>query len=128
MTDKKLIDTEHTEWKQWKIIGSEFISYYGGDAQIISNETWKFRIWEHPDDVGELINILNGYERKIERLETLNEHKREEINARIKVLNEVCNKYLNKEIMFKNDVDPNDAVQQVVKEILNTNFEFSVKL
>lgn len=116
------------EEKLWKIIGTEFVSYYGGEAQIISNGDFKFRIWEHPDNVGDLINFLNSQERKIDRLETLNEHKKEEIKARVEVLNEVCNKYLNKEIMFKNDVDPNDAVQEVVKEILGTTFEVSVKL
>lgn len=109
-------------WKQWRIIGTDSpISYE--PAIIISNENLQFRIWENEEDTGDLINLLNDQERKIERLERLNELKKEEIQARVDVLNKICNKYLNKEVMFKNDVDPNEAVQIVIKEILETHFE-----
>ena len=36
--------------KRFAIIGQEYVSYYGGDAQIISNGTLKFRIWERQED------------------------------------------------------------------------------
>jgi len=106
----------------WKIIGTEFISYYGGNAHLIGNGDFKFHVWEHPDDVGKVVDLLNSKERKIERLEQLNEHKKKEIQARVKALNEVCDKYF-KEVTFKNDVNPNEAVQIVIKEILETHFE-----
>lgn len=74
-----------------------------------------------------LIECLENQEEKIKRLTILNNHKRDEISSRVLALQEVADKYLNKEIMFKNDVDPNDAVQQVLHELLNTTFKIDCK-
>ena len=43
-----------------------------------------------------------------------------EVNARVNSLNNVCDYYL-KEVHFKEDVNPNDAVKEVVNKIRNTN-------
>lgn len=48
---------------RFTIIGTEYVSYYGGDAQIVSNGTFEFRVWEREEDaqkVCDLLNELNG--------------------------------------------------------------------
>lgn len=45
---------------EFKIIGTEFISYTGGEAQIISNDKEKFYIWSREEDAQRLCDLLNG--------------------------------------------------------------------
>ena len=48
-----------TEQKYWKIIDEEFISYYGGNAYLISNGDCKFHIWERKEDAQKVCDLLN---------------------------------------------------------------------
>lgn len=99
---------------------------------------------------GEVVGCLNEQEQKIQLLEKENEDLREvnkenqrlheenvkqcerwrnlyelkdaEVTARVDALNKVCEYYLT-ETRFKGDTDPNEAVKEVLKEILNTEVE-----
>ena len=62
---------------------------------------------------------LNEQEQEIQRWKTLYEIKDKEVTARVDTLNRVCNYYLT-EVQFKADTDPNEAVKEVINEILNT--------
>ena len=55
--------------KQFSIVGKEYVSYYCGYAQIISNGTLKFRIWERQEDAQKLCDLLNEQQARIEMLE-----------------------------------------------------------
>ena len=55
---------------------------------------------------------------KIQRWKNLYELKDAEVTARVDTLNRVCNYYLT-EAQFKAETDPNDAVKEVINEILN---------
>lgn len=53
---------------RFAIIGQEYVSYYGGYAQIISNGTLQFMIWEEKEDAQKLCDLLNGLYEKNEHL------------------------------------------------------------
>ena len=57
--------------------------------------------------------------KQCERWRSLYELKDSEVTARVDTLNRVCEYYLS-ESRFKGDTDPNEAVKEVIKEILNT--------
>lgn len=57
--------------------------------------------------------------KQCEKWRNLYELKDSEVTARVDTLNRVCNYYLT-ETRFKGDTDPNDAVKEVINEILNT--------
>lgn len=69
--------------------------------------------------VTELEDLLNEQEQKIQRWKKLYEIKDAEVTARVDGLNKVCEYYLT-EAQFKADTDPNQAVKEVINEILNT--------
>jgi len=97
-------------------------------------------------DCDSVVDILNDQDKKIRQLEKVNEDLREvnkenqllheenvkqcerwrnlyelkdkEVTARVDALNRVCNYYLT-ETQFKAETDPNDAVKEVINEILN---------
>ena len=56
--------------------------------------------------------------KQCERWRNLYELKDKEVTARVDTLNRVCNYYLT-EVQFKADTDPNEAVKEVINEILN---------
>ena len=56
--------------------------------------------------------------KQCERWKNLYELKDAEVTARVDALNRVCEYYLS-ETRFKGDTDPNDAVKEVINEILN---------
>ena len=56
--------------------------------------------------------------KQCERWKNLYELKDSEVTARVDALNRVCNYYLT-ETQFKAETDPNDAVKEVINEILN---------
>ena len=56
--------------------------------------------------------------KQCERWKNLYELKDSEVAARVDTLNRVCNYYI--EVQFKADTDPNEAVKEVINEILNT--------
>ena len=60
--------------------------------------------------------------KQCERWKNLYELKDAEVTARVDTLNRVCNYYLT-EVQFIADTDPNDAVKEVINEILNTEVE-----
>ena len=60
--------------------------------------------------------------KQCERWKKLYEIKDAEVTARVDALNRVC-EYYTSEVLFKSDVDPNKAVQEVINEILNTEVE-----
>ena len=65
---------------------------------------------------------LNEQEQKIKRWKTLYEIKDKEVTARVKRLNEICNRY-KYAITFDKDIDPNDAVNILCDRILQTEVE-----
>ena len=70
-----------------------------------------------------LIRLLNEQEQKIQRWKNLYELKDAEVTARVDALNEVC-EYYTSEVLFKSDVDPNEAVKEVINRILNTEVKW----
>ena len=56
--------------------------------------------------------------KQCEKWKNLYELKDSEVTARVDTLNRVCEYYLS-ETRFKGDIDPNDAVKEVINEILN---------
>lgn len=60
--------------------------------------------------------------KQCEKWRNLYELKEDEVTARVDGLNKVCEYYLT-EVQFKADTDPNDAVKEVINEILNTEVE-----
>lgn len=67
---------------------------------------------------GDVVDLLNEQEQKIQRWKNLYEIKDAEVTARVDALNKVC-EYYTSEVLFKSDVDPNKAVKEVINEILN---------
>ena len=57
--------------------------------------------------------------KQCEKWKNLYELKDSEVTARVDTLNRVCNYYLT-EVQFKGYTNPNDAVKEVINEILNT--------
>jgi len=57
--------------------------------------------------------------KQCERWKNLYELKDAEVTARVDTLNKVC-EYYTSEVQFKADTDPNEAVKEVINEILNT--------
>ena len=78
--------------------------------------------YEYPSPI-DLLDLLNEQEQKIQRWKTLYEIKDKEVTARVDALNEVCEYYLT-EAQFKADVDPNEAVHEVINRILNTEVKW----
>ena len=82
------------------------------------------------------IDLLNSQDEEIKELETkrkllvqkknryfrLYNSVEAEVKARVDTLNKVCEYYLT-EAQFKADTDPNQAVREVINEILNTEVE-----
>ena len=101
----------------------------------------------HKEQLDDVVDLLNEQEQKIQLLEKVNEDLREvnkenqrlheenvkqcerwrtlyeikdkEVTARVNTLNNVCNYYLTR-TQFKAETDPNEAVKEVINEILNT--------
>lgn len=117
--------------EQLKIINDYYIQY-GGDEELFD--------LHKPSDIRCLIDLLNcalcRQEKIIKNLTTkrdllvqkknryfrLYELKDAEVTARVDGLNKICNYYLT-EAQFKADTDPNQAVKEVINEILNTEVE-----
>lgn len=57
---------------QFTIIGTEYVSYYGGDAQIISNGTFEFRVWEKEEVAQKICDLLNKQQNTIKQLKEEN--------------------------------------------------------
>lgn len=64
--------------KQFSIVGKEYISYYCGYAQIISNGTLNFSVWESEEDAQKVCDLLNEQQATIEKLEKENEQLRKD--------------------------------------------------
>ena len=72
------------------------------------------------DYVSEVLPLLNELENEKTRYETLAKHRRTEIIRRVATLQNIVAQYTSGEILFKNDVNPNTAVKQVLEKLLNT--------
>lgn len=55
--------------KRFIIVGEEYVSYYGGYAQVISNGALEFMIWEEKEDAQKLCDLLNEQDKKINVLQ-----------------------------------------------------------
>lgn len=55
--------------KQFSIVGKEYVSYYCGYAQIISNGTLNFSVWESEEDAQKVCDSLNEQQARIKKLE-----------------------------------------------------------
>ena len=64
--------------KQFSIVGKEYISYYCGYAQIISNGTLNFSVWESEEDAQKVCDLLNEQQATISDLKEENEQLRKE--------------------------------------------------
>ena len=51
--------------KQFSIVGKDYVSYYSGYAQIVSNGTFTFAVWESEEDAQKVCDLLNEQGRKI---------------------------------------------------------------
>ena len=74
------------------------------------------------EEIKELTTQLNQLVQKKNRYWRLYHVTESEVKARVATLNKVCEYYLT-EAQFKEDTDPNDAVKEVITEILNTEVE-----
>ena len=117
--------------EQLKIINDYYIQY-GGDEELFD--------LHKPSDIRCLIDLLNcalcRQEKTIKNLTTKRDLLVQKKNryfrlynsmvaeekARVDSLNKVCEYYLT-EAQFKADTDPNQAVKEVINEILNTEVE-----
>lgn len=105
MTEKRFVHIEHK-----------------GADYILDNPNWDLDYIEMLGDTlepEEIVDLLNKFVEENERLKTLLEIKRKENQNRVLALQEITDKYTN-EVLFKNNVNPNDAVKQVLKEILSS--------
>lgn len=98
-----------------------------------------YGVWDTDDKPyanDEVVDLLNEQDEKIKELTTkrdqlvqkknryfrLYNSVEAEVKARVDTLNKVCEYYLT-EAQFKADTDPNEAVQEVINRILNTEVE-----
>lgn len=98
-----------------------------GLIRLLNEQQSKIRLLEKENEDLQEVNKENQllHEENVkqcERWRTLYEIKDREVTARVDGLNKVCEYYLT-EAQFKGDTDPNDAVKEVIKEIMNTEVE-----
>lgn len=79
-----------TESKQFKIIGEEFISYYGGSAQLISDGECKFHLWEVPKDAQKVCDKLNNLLFENFELKFLNQELQNKITQQYELLGRIA--------------------------------------
>lgn len=83
----------------------------------ISIKTMMSNMKKLEEENEELKEIHQKGSKSCEKWKNLYELKDSEVTARVDTLNRVCNYYL--EVQFKADTDPNEAVKEVINEILN---------
>lgn len=90
---------------------ADYIDYVTKERNLACNklDNYKEKVWE--------------LEKEIHRWKTLYEIKDKEVTARVKRLNEICNRY-KYAITFDKDIDPNDAVNILCDRILQTEVDF----
>jgi len=82
---KEVIEDFRMTEKQWKIVGEEFISYYGGDAYLISNGDCRFHVWERKEDAQKVCDKLNELTNENKALKSMNKLLLTEIRDKITV-------------------------------------------
>ena len=103
MSNMKKLEEENKQLKQeHKVVIDEMITDYKNLEE--ENE--------------ELKEIHQKGSKSCEKWKNLYELKDSEVTARVDSLNRVCNYYLT-EVQFIADTDPNEAVKEVINEILN---------
>ena len=144
MSEKRYFKIEYDE--EWYLFDSTTIS-----EQLVKEQAeYGYGVFANSLSPSEIVDLLNEQEQKIQLLEKVNEDLREvnkenqllheenvkqcekwknlyelkdsEVTARVDALNRVCNYYLT-EVQFIADTDPNQAVKEVINEILNTEVE-----
>ena len=140
MSEKRYFKIEYDE--EWYLFDSTTIS-----EQLVKEQAeYGYEVFANslsPSEVVDLLNELNDENKELkkvnedlrevnkenqllheenvkqcERWKNLYEIKDAEVTARVDALNRVCNYYLT-EIQFIADTDPNEAVKEVINEILN---------
>ena len=112
MSEKRYFKIEYDE--EWYLFDSATIS-----EQLVKEQAeYGYGVFANSLSPSEVVNWLNEQEQKIQRWKRLYELKDAEVTARVDALNRVCNYYLT-ETQFKAETDPNDAVKEVINEILN---------
>ena len=90
--------------------------------RLIKIDDYVFQIKDIDNDLylvaEQICNLLNEQEQEIQRWKNLYELKDAEVTARVDALNRVC-EYYTSEVQFTADTDPNQAVKEVINEILN---------
>ena len=93
----------------------------GGKCQILEDDVVDL-LNKQDEEIKELTTQRNLLVQKKNRYFRLYNSMVAEVKARVDTLNKVCEYYLT-EAQFKADTDPNDAVKEVITEILNTEVE-----
>ena len=117
ITDYKNLEEENEELKEIHQKGSKSCEKWKQhkEAQIQQLE----KMNEDLREVNKENRLLHEENvKQCERWKNLYEIKDAEVTARVDTLNRVCEYYLS-ETRFKGDIDPNDAVKEVINEILN---------
>ena len=113
MSEKRYFKVEYDE--EWYLFDSNTIS----EELVTEQAEYGYGVFANSLSPSEICERLNEQEQKIQRWKTLYEIKDKEVTARVDGLNKVCNYYLT-EVQFKAETDPNEAVKEVINEILNT--------
>ena len=110
MSNMKKLEEENKQLKQeHKVVIDEMITDYKNLEKM--NEDLR-----EVNKENQLLHEENV--KQCERWKNLYELKDAEVTARVDSLNKVC-EYYTSEVLFKSDVDPNEAVKEVINEILN---------
>ena len=90
---------------------------------------WVYDNYIESDTINDKLNALYDENQQLkisnEKYKRLTEIKEKKIKNRIFTINKIAKmlKYLDGDIMFKDDVNPNDAVKEVLEEILYSEVE-----
>lgn len=109
--------------KIWKLTEKGVTDYNGkvGSVEEVVEvlNTYHFKVNDYLRENNKLREENEKLKQENKRLKEILKIKRKEIINRVLALQEITDKYTN-EILFKNNVNPNDAVKQVLKEILSS--------
>lgn len=90
---------------------------YPGEMELL--RTIYLKLMDNDDEKDKILEENEKLKQENKRLKEILKIKRKEIIKRVLALQEITDKYTN-EVLFKNNVNPNDAVKQVLKEILSS--------
>ena len=111
--EEGISDNKTDKWYCWK---EEVVDLLNEQQSIIRRD--EISIKTMMSNMKKLEEENEQLKQKIQRWKNLYELKDAEVTARVDALNRVCNYYLT-EVQFKGETDPNEAVKEVINEILN---------